>query len=327
MGKAGGFMIQVNTTIPPCATSIAGEPDASPTPHVGPGTWWQRLFHGVRRLYARSDWSEFAGENWPERIMQVDLTDDLNEKQGRSTARWLLEADDKQLVVYLKRHFQLPWRHGLLATLWPGGDWSPAMQECKNLEWALGQDLPVPKVVAAGEFVGPWGKLQSFLAIEELTDMLPLHQAIPLAARQLNPVTFRIWKAGLVREVARLAKFLHDRNRFHKDFYLCHFFIRRADTTCVPTWANRVFMIDFHRLAHHPFTRAFWISKDLGQLLYSSEVEGIDARDRLRFWRAYLGPRRNSRMGRWFRSLVLLRGRRYREHNAKAEAKRTIASL
>lgn len=275
------------------------------------------------RLYARPDWNAFVGENWSEHIMQADVTDDFHTKQGRSTGRWVLEANGKRLSVYLKRHYQLPWWCGLMATLWPRGDWSPGMQECRNLEWAHQQGLPVPKIVAAGEFRGPWGKLQSFLAIEELTNMLPMHEAIPLAARQLDPVAFRMWKAGLVREIARLARVLHDRHRFHKDFYLCHFFIARADTSCVPTaWQNRIFMIDFHRLAHHPLTWAFWISKDLGQLLYSSEVAGIDARDRLRFWRAYLGPRRRTRWGRWLRRLVLLRGGRYRSHNAKAAARK-----
>jgi Lipopolysaccharide kinase (Kdo/WaaP) family len=321
-------MSQINTPLSPCGR-VAGK-DGKPTPipatpqRIGPGTWWQRLVRGVRRLYARSDWSDFAGHDWPDHIMQAIVTDDLNAKQGRSTGRWPLEAGDKQLVVYLKRHYQLAWWHGFMATLWPSGDWSPAMQERRNLEWALEQGLPVPNIVAAGEFLGPWGKLQSFLAVEELTNMLPLHQAIPLAARQLDPAAFRAWKAGLTREVARLARFLHDRNFFHKDLYLCHFFVSHVDTTSVPTWTNRVFMIDFHRLAHHSFPRAFWMTKDLGQLLYSSEVEGIDARDRLRFWRAYLGPRRHLRLGRWLRRIVLMRGRRYREHNAKRAAQNAV---
>lgn len=281
-------------------------------------SWWQRLKRGARRLFApRLDWSEFAGDDWAERIMRIEVTDDLHQKQGRSTCRWRLPAAGKELVVYLKRHFELPRRNGLFAALWPGGNFSPAMQECRNLEWAHAQGLPVPNVVAAGEFLGPWGKLQSFLAIEELSDMLPLHQAIPHAARQLDAATFRVWKAGLIREVARLARFLHDRNRFHKDLYLCHFFIRRADITSVPAWTNRVFMIDFHRLAEHTVTRLFWLSKDLGQLLYSSDIEGIDARDRLRFWRSYLGRDRRTLLGRLLKSVVLMRGKRYRDHNKK----------
>ena len=180
------------------------------------------------------------------------------------------------------------------------------------------QGLPVPQIVAAAEYVGPWGNLQSFLAIEELTDMLPLHEAIPLAARRLDPVTYRSWKAGLTREIARLSRFLHDRNAFHKDLYLCHFFIARADIDMAPAWRGRVHMIDFHRFARHRVTRPIWLSKDLGQLLYSSEIDGIDARDRLRFWHVYFGTRRRTWLGRWLRRIVLMRFRRYRDHNAKA---------
>jgi heptose I phosphotransferase len=274
----------------------------------------------VCRVLARADWTALNGVDWPEHIMQQELTDDFHAKQGRSTARWVLQAGGRQLAVYLKRHYRLAWWRGLAATLWPGGNWSPAMQERHNLEWALAQGLPVPAVVAAGEFLGPRGRLQSFLAIEELTGMLPLHEAIPLAAQQLDSTAFRDWKKGLTRELARLARFLHDRHAFHKDFYLCHFFIARADTNKVPVWTNRVYMIDFHRLALHPFTHGFWRSKDLGQLLYSSDLPGIDARDRLRFWRAYLGDDRHTWRGSLLRQLVLLRGRLYRRHNARGAA-------
>ncbi|MBI1832349.1 MAG: hypothetical protein HYR84_12975, partial [Planctomycetes bacterium] len=109
-----------------------------------PGSWWQRLVRGVRRLYARSDWSTFVGDDWPEQIMNADVTDDFHAKQGRSTARWALDADGKQLVVYLKRHYELPWWHGLMATLFPSANWSPAMQERANLEWARRLGVPVP---------------------------------------------------------------------------------------------------------------------------------------------------------------------------------------
>jgi len=288
-------------------------------------SWWRRLTCGVRRLYARADWAAYVGEDWAERIMQADVTDDFNAKQGRSTGRWVLEAGGKQLAVYLKRHYELPWWHGLWAVLWPNSDWSPGMVERTNLEWAHEHDLPVPNVVAAGEFIGPWGKLQSFLAIEELTDMLPLHEAIPLAAKQLDAATFREWKAGLTREIARLSRCLHDRYFFHKDLYLCHFFIDRADITHVPAWTRRVYMIDFHRLANHTLARPFWITKDLGQLLFSSEVEGVDVRDQLRFLHAYLGEKRRTWYGRLMRRVIVMRGRRYRDHNAKAKARKDAA--
>jgi hypothetical protein len=280
-------------------------------------TLWQRLSRGVRRVRHRADWAHWAGPDWIERIMAIAVTDRFQAKQGRSTGRWILPGDGRPLTVYLKRHYQLPWWRGLLAALWPDGDWSPALQEWRHLEWARAQGMPVPAAVAAGEYIGPWGRLQSFLAVEELTGMAPLHEAIPVAARTLDPSSFRYWKRGLIVELARLTRELHDRRCFHKDLYLCHFFVPHGDLGHVPEWRGRVHVIDLHRLGRHRWTWRIWQAKDLAQLLYSSELPGVDARDRLRFWRAYLGGERRRRSGQWLLRWVLLKARRYQRHNAR----------
>jgi heptose I phosphotransferase len=280
-------------------------------------TLWQRLFRGARRLQHRADWGRYAGPGWADRVMAAAVTDRFHAKQGRSTGRWVLQADGRRLAVYLKRHYRLPWWRGLLAAVWPEVGWSPALQEWRHLEWARGQGVPVPPAVAAGEYIGPWGRLQSFLAVEELADMLPLHEAIPDAAAALDPVTFRSWKRGLVAEMVRLTAALHQRRYFHKDLYLCHFYVPRNHTPAVPAWKGRVHFIDLHRLAHHPRTWRLWQAKDLAQLLYSSELTGVDARDRLRFWRLYLGPGRRTWAGRWLRRWIFFKWRRYRRHNQR----------
>jgi Lipopolysaccharide kinase (Kdo/WaaP) family len=283
---------------------------------------WRRLVHGAQQLFVRADWEAFAGAGWADRIMHVAATDDFHQKQGRSTGRLVLEREGRQLVVYLKRHYRISRWRGLFAALWPGRNWSPALQERARLAWADELGIPVPAVVAAGDLLGPWGRLQSFLAVEELTGMLALHQAIPLAARQLTPPAFRRWKAGLAAETARLVLKLHTRAGFHKDLYLCHFYIPRQDTLRIPDWAGRLHLIDLQRLRRHPLIWPWWLVKDLAQLLYSTDLDCIDARDRLAFWRAYLGPLRDTWRGRLLRRLVLLKGRRYRDHNMKARGRR-----
>lgn len=205
---------------------------------------WHRLRQGGRRLRQRPDWPRFAGADWPERIMGLAVHDQFHAKQGRSTGRVVLAAGGQRLAVFLKRHYRLPWWRGLLAAAWPHPGWSPAWQEWRHLRWAKREGLPVPAAVAAGEFLGPWGRLQSVLAVEELTGMLPLHEAIPAAAAHLSPDEFHRWKRTLAAELARLARALHDRRRFHKDLYLCHFFIRREDTGSLPAWRDRVHLID-----------------------------------------------------------------------------------
>ena len=80
-------------------------------------TLWQRLFRGVRRLRQQPHWQEFAGPDWADRIMALAVTDRFHAKQGRSIGRLALELGGRRLVVYLKRHYRLPWWHCLLATL------------------------------------------------------------------------------------------------------------------------------------------------------------------------------------------------------------------
>jgi Lipopolysaccharide kinase (Kdo/WaaP) family len=290
-------------------------------------TLWQRWTRGGRRLRQRPDWPLFAGPGWADDIMGRDVTDCFHAKEGRSTGRLVLRADGKQLAVYLKRHHHLPWWLGMLAALWPDAGWSPAMEEWQRLELARAAGLPVPRTVATGEFIGPWGRLESFLAVEELTGMLPLHEAIPAARRALAPRAFASWKRGLVAEVARLSRELHARRWFHKDLYLCHFFIPRSALGGGARWRGLVHLIDLHRLTQHGWTWPLWQLKDLAQLLYSSEVAGVTARDRLRFWRAYGGPVRRRWWTRLAYRVILFKSGRYRQHNEKKRLLELTAGL
>jgi hypothetical protein len=281
------------------------------------GGLWQRLAQGGRRLWHRSDWVRFARARWADGIMAAAVTDRFHAKQGRSTGRWVLHADGTRLAVYLKRHYRLGRLRGWLATFWPRANWSPAVQEWGNLQWAADAGFPVPAAVAAGEFIGPWGRLQSFLAVEELDGMLPLNEAVPLAANRLSGPAFSRWKRSLAGEVARLTRALHERRHFHKDLYLCHFYIREEDTSRCPVWPGRVHVIDLHRLGRHRLGWRWWQVKDLAQLLFSSDVVGITDQDRLRFWASYSGGAGSGLTARWLLRAVRFKGERYRAHNAR----------
>jgi heptose I phosphotransferase len=249
--------------------------------------------------------------------MDLAVTDRFHAKQGRSSGRCIVASGERLLAFYLKRHHRLPWWRGWLALLRPQTGWSPAAQEWRHLHWARAQGFPVPNAVAVGENIGPWGTLRSFLAVEELTGMLPLHEAIPLARKKLDPRTFRQWKRALTGEMARLARALHGRRVFHKDFYLCHFYVPEELTGQLAQWRGQVHLIDLHRLAHHPLAWPIYQLKDLAQLLYSSQTPGVTVRDQLEFWRCYLGSKHETIANRLLRLAIKLKWRRYRRHNLK----------
>src|SRR4051812_9022423 len=275
----------------------------------------RRLWHGVWRVWAAADWHAVMPAGWQDTILTADVRDRLHAKQGRSIARWDLSGGGRRLVVYLKRHYHTGRWRGWAAALGVRGR-STAWEEAEHLHWAAAHGFPVPRTLAVGELVGPAGRLQSFLAIEELADCVPLHHAVPAAAATLPPSAFAAWKRGLTSELVRLTARLHWLDHFHKELYFCHFYIPERLTRTVPrTWSGAVSMIDLHRLGRHTWTRRWWQLKDLAQLAYSSNVPGVTARDRVRFWRLYAGPVRRDGWWPWLRRGILLRWKNYRRHH------------
>lgn len=257
--------------------------------------------------------------------MDESVTDRFHAKQGRTIARWTLSRVSKpDLVVYLKRHYRLSRFRGLLAAVFPKRAWSPGLEEWHNLNWARSQGLPVPVVQAVGQWTTPRLRVQGFIAVEELTGMIGLHEAVPKAFQTLPVPAFAAWKRGLIAELARLSRELHRRRAFHKDLYFCHFYITETDTRHVPDcWQDRVVMIDFHRLGHHPVLGLWYQIKDIAQLWNSSDVDGVTHRDRLRFWKLYrTGPWGTARTpSDWLRILVRWKWRLYQRNHKRRAAR------
>ncbi|CAN5828439.1 N/A [soil metagenome] len=247
-------------------------------------------------------------------VMDLQSTDRLHAKQGRSTCRVRFDSPAGPLSVYLKRHERLSWRARIAAwmRIRPEGRFTPAGEEWNHLRQAKSLGISVPEPIAVGEQIGPWGQLSGYLMVAELIDCLPLHEAIPARLQSLDPDRFESWKRALIAEMAGIVARLHRAGAFHKDLYLCHFYL---DMVQADRPGDRLHLIDLHRLAFHRWTAPRWRRKDLGQLLFSTfGVPGIVDRDRLRFWFHY-----QRRMGRAFsrRQLdrVLRKSARYLAHN------------
>jgi heptose I phosphotransferase len=271
-----------------------------------------RLRRGQSWAWRSAEFRAWLPDDLDACVMRIESADRLHKKQGRSTCRVKLDSPHGPLSVYLKRHEQLPLGERVAGLIDFDGRHTPAGAEWRHLEYARSLGVPVPPVVAAGEMAGPWGRLQSYLMIQELTGQEALHEAIPVVARTLPPAEFERWKRRVAVEVARVSARLHRARAFHKDLYLCHFFAEASDPGRPGTDLT---LIDLHRLGRHRWTAPWWRWKDLGQLLYSTVgVEGLTRRDILRFWSVYrreMGlrlPRLDARLARF-------RAARYLSHN------------
>lgn len=255
------------------------------------------------------EWAALVGEHWHHHLMDARLFDRLHTKQGRSIARWTVEGNRRRFAVFVKRHYRHSRWHSLFARLIPSRHWSDAGREWSHLQQVRNLGITVPRALAMAEWIGPGPRLQSALVVEELVNMLALHEAIPIAEKQLTADQFQHWKQCVIAEIARMTRLLHNRGYFHRDLYLCHFFVGRNDLDRAPaTCYNRIAMIDFHRLTRRRFFAFRAKVKDLAQLLYSSRVDGVTPDDISSFWRLYGG----TRLLRW---AVYLKARLYDRHN------------
>jgi heptose I phosphotransferase len=281
---------------------------------VSYGSLWERWVRGVSWSWINEEFRARLPADFGCTVMSLESRDRYHAKQGRSTARLVLKTTDQPLSVYLKRHFRLPWPTRVAALFHPAGRHSPAAAEWAHLERVRALGIDVPVVVAAGEHIGPRADLHSFLMIAELSGCTALSESLPHLAARLDALTFVRLKRRVVVEMARITATLHTARVFHKDLYLCHFFLDPAgeETGSV---SPRVALIDLHRLQEHRMWSDWWRWKDLGQLLFSTYgAPGITEIDRLRFWRSYCRLAGIKRP-RWHARLVRLRAARYLEHN------------
>ena len=275
------------------------------------GTFLGRLLRGTRWSWADESYAPALPADLGETAWTLSVADRYHAKQGRSTGRIRFDAPGRSLSVYLKRHERLPWRDRLLALILPSrGPHSPAAAEWEHLRRAREIGVPVPDVVAVGEAIGPWGELRSFLMVAELVGCEALNETLPGLVATIEPGEFARLKRSLIREMAEITARLHGAKAFHKDLYLCHFYL---DLGRLAAGEGRFTLIDLHRLGVHRWAAARWRVKDLGQLLYSTfGVAGIDDRDRLRFWKHY-------------RRLLALRSPGWQARAVRAKAARYLA--
>lgn len=283
------------------------------------GTLWDRLVRGARWSWINDRHRSDLPADFDATVMAIESRDRLHAKQGRSTARVIFHApegkeEQRPLSVYLKRHFRLSWTERLAALVNPKGRHSPGAAEWSHLERVRALGVPVPEVVAVGERIGPWTGLQSYLAVAELTESRELNEILPELRQSLDAETFEALKRRIIREMARISATMHNARVFHKDLYLCHFFLNLRKIERDPRDVELT-LIDLHRLGEHRIWADRWRWKDLGQLLFSIEgVPGATPRDAQRFWKHYR-KLANMRRPAWQARMIRLKAARYLSHN------------
>ena len=201
----------------------------------------------------------------------------FRELEGRRTQRVML----KTKAYFIKQHFGVGWKEifkNLVQGRLPVLSAKNEYVAIKHLE-----SLQIPTMTAVGYGCRGYNpaSLQSFLLTQELTQVVSLEDYC--RDWRLKPPSF-LEKCALIREVARIARRLHESGLNHRDFYLCHFLLALETAGSLQP---KLFVIDLHRAQLRRATPKRWQIKDLAGLYFSSLDCGLTARDRLRFIAEY----------------------------------------
>jgi lipopolysaccharide core heptose(I) kinase len=288
----------------------------------------RRLFVDIRYLpeLGRLGLDTFNG------VMSTTGGESYRDVPDRLTVRIPLVGLDGQVrAVYLKRHQKVDrrqWLAGLLRWRKPR---TRANIECRNIALLAHFGIPAMRPVAIGEDERWSIRQRSFLMTEEIAGGVPaddyLKAHFPADRREGETVRR---KRRLIRDIARLARRFHRSGFHHRDFYLCHVFVRELADEGEP-WA--LHLIDLQRVLWPGAGKVGrrWLVKDLSQMNYSAPPGVVTRSDKLRFLREYLAlptRRKGSPLAGGARQLVrsiVAKTRRIARHDARLQVRTTKA--
>ncbi len=219
---------------------------------------------------------------------------------------WYLPPPDSCLGrggLYLKKHRTRNAATVLRALLGCGPGETAARLEVKNVDCLSAEGIPVMRVVAYGEKMHRGGLVESFLLTEELDGYIDLHRFLTtyFSPHRLAHPAVRHELKMLIRLVAQVARRFHQLGYNHRDFYCCHFLVKRIGYARFD-----IRLIDLQRVQCRRMFRRRWIVKDLAQLAWSAPQASIGCRQRIEFIKHYLGVGKlTARHKRLIRSILL----------------------
>ncbi len=238
----------------------------------------------------------------------------VRSKEGRTTKRCLIG----DTVFYVKCHTGIGWYEIIKNWLQLKAPVTGARNEWLAINKLHAIGLNTLELVAYGEQDGLPTDYVSFIATRELTDVISLAKYTERWRQQ--PPTFA-HKFMLVKQVALIAKTLHDNGINHRDLYICHFLLSLANVGIEDAMPD-IYVVDLHRAQIRTRVPRRWLVKDIASIYFSAMDIGLTQRDVYRFLIHYLGcPLRVALTGHvCFLSQVKLRANKlyWRDHKCSA---------
>ncbi len=215
-----------------------------------------------------------------------DTFDALMQLQGKAfrdvKGRKTVQVQLAGKRYFLKQHFGVGWREIFKNLLTFKKPILGAMTEVHAIEQLGALGIATTPLVAYGQRGRSPAHLQSFLLTQDLGDITSLED---ICAEWKNNPPDAAFKRRLVIALAQLAARLHGAGLCHRDFYLCHFVLKKTELAR----DNIVLiLIDLHRMLTGQPSSGNAVMKDIAALYFSAMDCGFNADDWALFKQHYL---------------------------------------
>lgn len=202
---------------------------------------------------------------------------------GRKT----IQVNINNKSYFIKQHFGVGWAEifkNLLSFKLPI---LGARTEVKAIQKLNEIGIATTPLVAHGQQGCNPASMRSFIITEDLGDIISIEDLcdeLKSNDMQANPPD-AAFKQKLIIAMAQLATKLHSAGLCHRDFYLCHFVLKKAE---LAQGKLNLILIDLHRMLMHQPNNGSAVMKDIAGLMFSAKDYGFLAEDWALFKQHYL---------------------------------------
>lgn len=218
--------------------------------------------------------------------LQGDVFEACMRLQGKAfrdvPGRKTMQITINNKSYFIKQHFGVGWGEiakNLVSFKLPI---LGAMTEVTAIEKCAAMGIPTTPLIAYGQRGCSPASLQSFVMTEDLGDILTLED---ICKAWLEASPNKADRAAVLIALAQLAAKLHSAGLVHRDFYLCHFVVKKHE---FESGHLNLHLIDLHRMQHGLQANNDRILKDIAGLYFSMQQIGLTKQDLTIFKQSYI---------------------------------------
>lgn len=199
--------------------------------------------------------------------------------RGRKTIQVALGGKS----YFIKQHFGVGWSEVFKNLTTFKKPILGAMTEVNAIKKLNAIGILTTPLVAYGQRGCNPATMQSFVMTEDLGDIVSLEELSADWSTYSDGI-----KQALMQAVGELASKLHGAGLCHRDFYLCHFVLKKQDIDVPNANIKNMHLIDLHRMLKGQPSNGKAVMKDIAGLYFSAMQYGLSTDDLTTFKQHYL---------------------------------------